>query len=168
MAEARASEGVPIRDLSAFAVEILGVQSRLSLSRSPLKSDEEHVRSKLADFSAVVLSVPGVTSLTRFTVPGHPNCILRLAEGVFEEVYMIPYLKEGMWTGPVVQGVAGFSMITPTAPSAKTQPSPYGSLMSRATSVKRKRDDDQAAVSMVRCLACAWHSVTLLSSKAMQ
>lgn len=124
----------PVKDLTAFAIDVLGVPIRIGLARNPLKTDEQHVQAKLEVFAANVMAIQGVTSLSRFAVPGHPNCTRLLLEEIFEELYTIPYLADGMWKGVIVDGVAGFAMTSPPPATIGKGPSPFGTAVSRAKS----------------------------------
>lgn len=106
----------PVRELTGFALDVLGTSLFLSLSRNPLKSDEEHLKSKEADFIELVRSVPGVITTQRFSVAGNKACTSRDAAGIFEELYIIPFMGGQDWTGVVVDGNAGISMMDPDVP----------------------------------------------------
>lgn len=147
-----------VKDLTAFAVDVLGIPIRVGLSRNPLKTDEEHVKAKLATFAASVHAVQGVTTLTRFAVPGQPNIVRLLAEEVFEEMYIIPYIEDRQWTGPVVDRVGGFAMTSPPEAVSASGRSPFGTGASRVKSghsnSRSKGSSDLTSVRTLRPSRC--------------
>lgn len=146
------TQRTPVRDLTKFCIDVLGTVIEVSLTRNPFKSDEEHMRSKFQDFSAALMSVPGITSASRFAVANHPDWSNRDLEGVWEEMYLCPYMTNLDWTGPIVQGKAAFALTRVLSPTGSGESS-HATISSKTSAASRQKGSTEIPpVQTVRAL----------------
>lgn len=147
--------GLLVSDMESLSLELLNVRLAMNMEKSPLKTDEDHLKDKRDDFVELVQSIEGVNTTTRLAVADRPDLSRTLPRDIFDAIIVIPYMTGKAWHGAYVGKIAAIRLVLPEEATTRG-PSTAGtrqSVTGQAGDTKvdnRKRNPQQDIVEKVR------------------